>query len=82
MLTAKNFQHAQAEQVRTATGHPFALPGQPQNIAVHRQHTAMRMREAREGQPEELLAASLMMTARSEATATAVNVESLCATGQ
>ena len=34
----------------------------PQSRAVHRQHTAVQVREA---QPEELLAAILMLTARS-----------------
>ena len=52
-----------------------------QNKAAHRQHTAARVGEAREAQPEELLAAILMLTARSEAIAAAVDLEGLCATG-
>ena len=49
----------------------------PQSRAVHRQHSAVQVREA---QPEELLAAIFMLTTRSEATSTAVNVERLRAT--
>ena len=66
------------------TGHPFAPPGLPQSRAAHRQHTAVRVPEAREVQPEELLAIAeiLMLTARSEATAAAIDVERLRATVQ
>ena len=54
----------------------------PESRAAHRQRTAVRVREARGAQPEKLLAASLMLTARSEATSTAVYVERLRATGR
>ena len=87
---SKNFQHAHSQSSyfsRTqsfgwATGHPFAPPGLPQSRVAHRQHTAMRVREAREAQPEELLAAILMLTIRSEVTAATVDVERLHAIGQ
>ena len=46
------------------------------------QHTAARVWEAREAQPEELLAVILMLTARSEATAATIDVERLGATRQ
>ena len=87
---SKNFQHVRSQSSylsRTqsfgqATGHPFTPLGLPQSRVAHRQHTATRVREAREAQPEELLAAILMLTIRSEATATAVDDERLHATGQ
>ena len=48
-----------------------------QSRAAHRQHIATRVEEARETQPEELLAAILMPMARSEATSIAVDNERL-----
>ena len=50
--------------------------------AAHRQHTVVQVWEARVAQPEELLAAIPMLTARSEATSTTVDVEKLRAIGQ
>ena len=48
----------------------------PQSRAAHKQHTAARVQKVREAQPEELLAAIFMLTARSEAPATAaIDVE-------
>ena len=68
---AADFCERRASDGLRAT-HSLPLTGLPQSRAEHRQHTAMRVREARETQPEELLAAILMLTARSEATATIV----------
>ena len=48
-----------------------------QSRAAHRQHIAARVGEARETQPEELLAAILMPKARSEATSIAIDIERL-----
>ena len=46
----------------------------PQSRPTHRQHTGARVREAREAQPVELLAAILMLTARSVASDLAVSM--------
>ena len=47
----------------------------PQSREAHRQHTAAPVQEAREAPPKELFAAILMLTARSEATSTTIDVE-------
>ena len=54
--------------------------GPPIHVARAIYHRAEQ--EASETPPEELLAAILMLTARSEATAAAIDVEWLRATGQ
>ena len=47
----------------------------PQSREAHRQHTAAPVQEASEAPPKELLAAILMLMARSEATSTTIDVE-------
>ena len=62
------------------TSHPFP----PSGLYTYRraEHIAAQVQEARKAQPDELLAAILMLTVTSEATATAVDVKRLRATGQ